>query len=45
MQLGIDGIPDQADESMLEDEGFLKIFHHVLLEVGHELLQIRLNCA
>ncbi|KAG2452559.1 hypothetical protein HYH02_002796 [Chlamydomonas schloesseri] len=28
-----EGLPEEANESMLEDEGFLKRFHHALLEV------------
>ncbi|PNW74729.1 hypothetical protein CHLRE_12g512550v5 [Chlamydomonas reinhardtii] len=28
-----EGLPEEAAESMLEDEGFLKRFHHALLEV------------
>ena len=28
------GLPEEAKEEMLEDEDFLKAFHHALLEVG-----------
>ncbi|KAK9842482.1 hypothetical protein WJX81_002126 [Elliptochloris bilobata] len=31
--LGAGGLPEQADEASLEDEDFLRAFHHALLEV------------
>jgi hypothetical protein len=33
---GIEGLPEAANEEMLEDEDFLKAFHHALLEVHLE---------
>ena len=33
---GIEGLPEAASEEMLEDEDFLKAFHHALLEVHLE---------
>ena len=28
-------LPEDAAEGMLEDEAFLRVFHHALMEVGH----------
>lgn len=33
---GVDDLPESVSEEMLEDEGFLKRFHHALLEVHLE---------
>lgn len=33
---GVEGLPEAASEAMLEDEDFLKKFHHALLEVHLE---------
>lgn len=31
-----EGLPEQASEEMLQDDGFLQKFHHALLEVTLE---------
>ncbi|KAK9818325.1 hypothetical protein WJX72_010604 [[Myrmecia] bisecta] len=31
--LGVTGLPDEVTEELLQDEDFLKAFHHALLEV------------
>ena len=39
VQLGCqEGLPEQATEEMLQDDSFLKKFHHALLEVHTYLL-------
>ncbi|KAI3425346.1 hypothetical protein D9Q98_009110 [Chlorella vulgaris] len=34
--MGVDDLPESVSEEMLEDESFLKRFHHALLEVHLE---------
>jgi len=34
LQMGVEDLPAEASESSLEDEGFLRKFHHALLEVS-----------
>lgn len=34
LQMGLEDLPAEASESALEDEEFLKKFHHALLEVS-----------
>lgn len=34
--LGVSGLPDECTEEMLDDEDFLRAFHHALLEVHVE---------
>lgn len=36
LQLGLNDLPEHVEPSMLEDEDFLKSFHHALLEVHLE---------
>lgn len=36
MQMGVEDLPAEATESSLEDEDFLKKFHHALLEVSSQ---------
>eukprot|EP00850_Spirogloea_muscicola_P005684 SM000026S08933 [mRNA] locus=s26:509736:511179:- [translate_table: standard] len=36
VSLGLEGLPEQVEPAMLEDETFLRTFHHALLEVHLE---------
>ncbi len=38
LQLGLNDLPEHVEPSMLEDEDFLKNFHHALLEVSLPIL-------
>ncbi len=38
LQLGLNDLPEHVEPSMLEDEDFLKNFHHALLEVSFPIL-------
>jgi hypothetical protein len=38
LQLGLNDLPEHVEPSMLEDEDFLKSFHHALLEVSLPIL-------